>query len=218
MRHPVRGFYEYLDRPLRAPSRVVLALLSLGLALSFAGPIWQIHLIAPQYPDGLYMDIWAYKLEGGGDGQHIQEINTLNHYIGMRPIDREALSDLDWIPFALAGLLLLGLRVAAIGTVRSLVDLAVLGLFFTLVSFGRFARMLWLFGHDLSPTAPMRVEPFMPPLVGSKQIANFVSSSLPQWGSLFLGLFVAGVLGLALWHLWIGRRRAAAGEPALQAA
>jgi copper chaperone NosL len=217
MRHPVRAFYEFLDRPLLGPSRVVLAALSLGLVLAFAGPIWQIHLIAPQYPDGLWMDIWAYKLEGGGDGQHVQEINTLNHYIGMRPIDREALSDLDWIPFALAGLVLLGLRVAAIGTVRSLVDLAVLSLFFTLVSFGRFTRMLWLFGHDLSPTAPMRVEPFMPPLVGSKQIANFVSSSLPRWGSLFLGLFVAGVLGLAAWHLVIGRRRAAAREAEVRA-
>ena len=212
MRHPIRKFYEFLDTPLFGPSRLVLAVLALGLLLSFAAPLWRIHLIAPQYPDGLWIDIWSYKLEGGGDGQHVQEINTLNHYIGMRPLDREALSDLDWIPFALGGLVLLALRAAAIGTVRSLLDVAVLTLYFTLFSFGRFAHKLWLFGHDLSPTAPMKVEPFMPPLVGSKQIANFVSTSLPQPGSLFLGLFTVGVLALAVWHLAAGRRRAAGEE------
>lgn len=212
MRHPLRRFYEFLDRPLFGASRVALALLALGLLLSFAAPLWRIHLIAPQYPDGLWIDIWSYKLEGGGDGQHVQEINTLNHYIGMRPIDREALSDLDWIPFAMGGLALLALRAAAIGTVRHLLDVAVLTLYFTLFSFGRFAHKLWLFGHDLSPTAPMRVEPFMPPLLGSKQIANFVSTSLPQLGSLFLGLFVVGVLVLAGWHLVAGRRQASAEE------
>lgn len=212
MRHPVRRFYEFLDRPLFGASRVVLAVLALGLLLSFAAPLWRIHLIAPQYPDGLWIDIWAYKVEGGGDGQHVQEINTLNHYIGMRSIDREALSDLDWIPFAMGGLVLLALRAAAIGTVRSLLDVAVLTLYFTLFSFGRFAHKLWLFGHELSPTAPMKVEPFMPPLLGSKQIANFVSTSLPQLGSLFLGLFAAGVLALAVWHLVVGRKRAQAEE------
>ena len=32
---------------------------------------WKISMTAPQYPKGLYMDVYAYKLEGGDEGQHI---------------------------------------------------------------------------------------------------------------------------------------------------
>jgi hypothetical protein len=43
----------------------------------------------------------AAGLDGDHDGHDITEINELNHYIGMKPSDRAALTDLDWIPFAL---------------------------------------------------------------------------------------------------------------------
>ena len=67
-----------------------LLLLALPLLLSFLFPLWRISMKAPQYPDGLYMDIWSYQLTGGNDGHDIVEINTLNHYIGMPPIDPNA--------------------------------------------------------------------------------------------------------------------------------
>ncbi|MCP3142064.1 hypothetical protein [Pyxidicoccus xibeiensis] len=208
MKHAPRRFYDFLDRPLFGASRMVLAVLVVPLLLTFTAPLWQIHLLAPQYPSGLFMDIWAYKLEGGDDGQHIQEINTLNHYIGMRPIDRAALSDLDWLPFAVGALALMALRVAAIGNVRALVDLAVVTNYVALFGLGRFAYKLYVFGHDLAPTAPVKVPPFMPALLGSKQIANFTTTSFPRLGSLYLGLFVTGVAGLTVWHLVAGRMRA----------
>ena len=56
-------------------------------------------MLAPQYPQGLTLDIYAHKVEGGRNGADIQEINTLNHYIGMKHLDRAQLSDLDWLPF-----------------------------------------------------------------------------------------------------------------------
>ncbi|MBZ4414997.1 hypothetical protein [Myxococcus sp. RHSTA-1-4] len=208
MRQPLRKFYAFLDQPLFPRARVALALLVVPLLLTFTAPLWRIDLSAPQYPDGLFMDIWSYKLEGGGDGQHIQEINTLNHYIGMRPIDRAALSDLDWLPFAVGGLVLLALRVAALGNVRSLMDLAVLTAYVSLFGLGRFAYKLYVFGHELSPTAPVKVEPFMPVLLGTKQIANFTTASYPLLGSLYLGLFATGVVALTAWHLMAGRQRA----------
>jgi hypothetical protein len=199
-------FYEFLGRPLLGPSRIVLALLVVPLVLTFTQPVWRISMEAPQYPDGLMLDIYAYKLEAGNDGQHLSEINTLNHYIGMAPIDRRAMSDLDWIPFALGALALLALRVAAIGNVRSLVDLAVLTSYVSLFAFGRFAYKLYTFGHQLSPDAPVQVEPFMPALLGTKQIANFTTHSLPQTGSLCLGVFATGVVAVLVWHLVAGRR------------
>lgn len=208
MKNAVAKFYEFLSRPLFPAARVILALLVIPLALSFTQPLWHIGMTAPQYPDGLEMDIYSYKLEGGNDGQHISEINTLNHYIGMHSIDRDSLRDLDWIPFALGLLALLALRVAAIGNVRSLIDLVVLAGYVSAFAFARFVYMLYSYGHDLAPDAPVKVEPFMPVVIGGKQIANFYTTSWPGLGSVFLGVFVGGMVALLVWHLWAGRRAA----------
>ncbi|MBL8916750.1 MAG: hypothetical protein JNM17_38970 [Archangium sp.] len=201
-------FYAFLAQPLRPTARVLLAALTIPLALSFFQPLWRISMEAPQYPGGLYLDIYAHTVEGGNNGQHLQEINTLNHYIGMRTLDRAAMTDLDWIPFALGALALFALRVAAIGNVSSLVDLAVATFYVSAFAFGRFIYTLWVFGHHLKPDAPVKVPGFMPAVLGSKQIANFTTHSWPREGSLLLGVFALGVVVLVTWHLIAGRREA----------
>ncbi|GIW73093.1 MAG: hypothetical protein KatS3mg102_2635 [Planctomycetota bacterium] len=210
MRAPAESFFEFVGRPLAGWTRPVIALLVVPLLLSYFYPLWQIRMVAPQYPRGLYLDIYSYKLEAGGGGQHIQEINTLNHYIGMKPIDRQALADLDWIPFALGVLGLLALRAAAIGSVRDLIDVTVLTVYVSAAAFGRFVYVLYRYGHELDPKAPVRIEPFMPAVIGKKQIANFTTWSLPQPGSGLLAIFTGGLLALTLWHLWMGYRQARA--------
>lgn len=50
--------------PLRA--RWLLAMASLMLALALAFPLWRISLVAPQYPEGLGMQIWAHTVAGIG--------------------------------------------------------------------------------------------------------------------------------------------------------
>lgn len=201
-------FYAFLDRPLFFSARIVLLVLVIPLALTFTAPLWRISMKAPQYPDGLYMEIYAHKIDGGNGGQHINEINTLNHYIGMHKIDRAELSDLDWIPFALGALLVLALRCAAIGNVRSLIDLVVISAYVAAFAFGKFVYKLYVFGHNLDPGAPIKVEPFTPAIFGSKQIANFSTHSFPALGTLYMTVFFAGIAGLLAWHLIAGRRRA----------
>ncbi len=205
IKQQIDGFYSHLDRPLYMWARLVLLVLVIPLGLAFTQPLWRIALKAPQYPQGLWMEIYTHKVEGGNNGQHINEINTLNHYIGMHRIDRAELSDLDWIPFAVGLLLVLALRCAAIGNVRSLVDLAVLTTYVALFAFGRFIYKLYVFGHNLDPTAPLKVEPFTPAIFGTKQIANFTTTSSPQLGSLLVGIFATGVFVLLAWHLITGR-------------
>jgi len=212
MRDALPKFYRFVQEPIRLRTRLLLALLVVPLLLSFGAPLWRISMKAPQYPDGLSLDIYAHKVEGGHDGKDIQEINTLNHYIGMAPINRAALSDLDWIPFAIGALLILTLRVAAIGDVRSLIDLAVVTLYFSLFSLFRFVYKLYVLGHDLDPRAPVTVAPFMPAVFGTKQIANFTVTSLPRGATLSMGIFALGVAALAIWHLVVGRREASARE------
>lgn len=201
-------FFTFLERPLFMRSRLVLLVLVVPLLLTFTQPLWKISMAAPQYPDGLYMEIYAHKIEGGNNGQHIKEINTLNHYIGMHKIDRAELSDLDWIPFALGLLVVLTLRCAAIGNVRALVDLVVIAGYVGLFAFGKFVYKMYVFGHNLDPDAPFKLEPFTPAIFGTKQIANFTTRSYPQLGSVYIGVFFMGILGVLVWHLIAGRKQA----------
>ncbi len=203
-------FYEFLSQPMMPRARILLALLVLPLLFTFTVPLWRISMIAPQYPQGLAMDVYAYKLAGGNEGQDIKEINVLNHYIGMRKIDATSFADLDWIPFALGAMALACLRCSALGTVRDLIDLLVVTGYVSLFAFGRFVYRLYVFGHDLDPHAPVKVKPFMPVVLGHASVANFETYSYPQLGSLLMGLFVAGVAAIALWHLVVGRQRAKA--------
>jgi copper chaperone NosL len=201
-------FYAFLDRPLYGWSRLVLLAMVVPLVLAFTQPLWRISMTAPQYPDGLYMEIYTHKIEGGNKGQHIKEINTLNHYIGMHKIDRAELSDLDWIPFGLGLLMILTLRCAAIGNVRALIDLVVLAGYIGVFAMGRFVYKMYVFGHNLDPDAPIKLEPFTPAIFGTKKIANFSTQSYPQLGAIFIGVFFAGLIGLVGWHLFAGRKQA----------
>ncbi|MBK9035788.1 MAG: hypothetical protein IPL61_31815 [Myxococcales bacterium] len=205
MRQALDRFYEFLDRPLFLSSRLLLALLVIPLLLGVTRPLWRISMKAPQYPAGLYMDVYTYKVDGGHDNQDIKEINTLNHYIGMHKIDRAELKDLDWIPFAIGLLVVLTLRCAAIGNVRALLDLVVMTGYISLFAFGRFIYKLYVFGHELDPEAPIKIKPFTPAIFGTKHVANFTTSSYPQSGTILIGVFATGIIGVAAWHLIAGR-------------
>jgi len=196
-----------LYRPLDRTARIIQLLLIVPLLLSFVVPLWRVSLRAPQYPDGLYMDIYSYKLEGGNDGQDINEINELNHYIGMQRIERDAFADLDWIPFAFGILALLALRVAAIGNLSSLIDLTVLSLYVSVFGMFRFAYREYVFGHNLDPHAAVKIQPFTPVILGTKQVANFTTTAMPQLGSLLVGLFVIGLLFLTARQFFAARSR-----------
>lgn len=201
-------FHRFVEEPLFMWSRWVLAAMVIPLAFSFTLPLWRISMEAPQYPKGLYLDIYAYTVKGGDDGQHLQEINTLNHYIGMHAIDRAALSDLDWLPFAFGALALMALRVALVGNVRSLIDLVVITTYVAGFGMFRFYYKMYVFGHELDPKAPVKVEPFMPALLGTKQIANFTTHAGPQLGTYMVTLFATTATALMLWHLYVGHRNA----------
>jgi len=182
-----------MDRRLGDRTRAFLLLLLTPLLLAVIAPLWTMRFEAPQYPRGLELQIFSYTVTGD-----VQEVNTLNHYIGMARIDRAALSDLDFLPFAIGVLSLLVLRVAAFGDVRALLDLIALYAYFGVFSFARFAYRLYVFGHQLDPEAPFSVEPFTPTLFGTGTVANFTISSWPARGSIYLGLAFAGLLAALL--------------------
>jgi hypothetical protein len=206
-------FHRVLAQPLVPWARIALVLAVIPLAWGATQKLWMIEFFAPQYPKGLHLYVYSYTIEGGNGGIDLPEINTLNHYVGMRALDPADFADLDFLPFAIGALALLALRVAAIGDVRSLVDLAVLTGYFGLFGIGRFAYMLYTYGHNLDPRAPIRMEGFMPPLLGRAEIANFTVGSWPSLGTGLIAIFGAAVMLLALWHLGRSWGRAGTAPP-----
>jgi hypothetical protein len=114
------------------------------------------------------------------------------------------------MPFVLGALSLLFLRAAVLGTVKELLDGTVLFLYFAAFSMWTFGYKMYRYGHDLAPTAAVKVPGFTPPIFGHLKIANFDVYSYPQAGTYILGVVVL-LLVTALWMAWRGRDRRPAG-------
>ncbi len=191
--------------------RGLILLAGLLLLPAYASPLWKMTMYAPQYQGGLRLDIYSYKLEGGNHGQDAKEINLLNHYIGMKELATEDFTEFKWLPFVIGALGLLFLRAVVFGTVGNALDVAVLFVYFSLFSLWSFAYKLWSYGHTLAPTAPVKVAPFMPPLFGGQQLANFEVYSYPGLASYALGAAAVALLA-ALLLSWRTARREMAAE------
>ena len=73
MQEIFRSMHRFLDRPLSLPGRVILLI---GIALLVLGamlPLWRIELVAPQYAEGLRLDMYTYKIVAGHDGQDLPD-------------------------------------------------------------------------------------------------------------------------------------------------
>jgi copper chaperone NosL len=191
--------FRFLARPLNLWSRLLLLAAAATIVTSLFYPLWKMHLVAPQYSDGLDLFIYSYKIVGGGlNGQHLAEINNLNHYIGMAPILQADFLEMRWMPFIFGLITLMILRSVVFGQMGNLVDLFVVYCYFGIFSIGSFWYRLYTYGHNLDPHAPMHITPFTPLLLGTKQIANFRESSYPELGAYLLCLSVLLIV-LAGW-------------------
>ena len=187
----------WLDRILSPRARFAVLGAGVFLLVAFFFPLWEITMLAQQFPEGIRMSIFAHKLVGGNGGADLQGINILNHYIGMREIRAQDFPEMKFIPFALGLFVLLGFRTAVFARVHQLVDLLVLFIYFGLFSLVTFYYRMYTFGHQLSPEAPFKVPPFTPPVFGHRHIANFDVYSYPGIGTYLLGAY-ALVLGVLL--------------------
>ena len=205
---------RFLDDRTTVATRLILLAAAALLVTTYFLPLWNLTMFAPQYPDGLRLDIYSHTLVGGNDGQDVKEINVLNHYIGMQDLVNESFTEFKWMPFVIGALGLLILRAAVHGTVVALVDVTMLFVYFSGFSLWSFGYKLYRYGHDLAPTAAVQVPPFMPPMFGYQQIANFEVYSYPRAASYVMAAVVV-LLMAALFWTWRERGRAA--RPALTA-
>jgi copper chaperone NosL len=172
-------------------SRGLLILSGLALLVILFVPMWRIDLVAPQYPEGLSLYIYANKLGG-----NVDIINGLNHYIGMKVLRDEDFVEFKILPGIIVFFSVAFVLVGLLGRRRWLNVLFITFVLFGIVAMVDFWRWEYDYGHNLDPNAAIKVPgmSYQPPLIGYKQLLNFEAYSIPAAGGwIFVG---AGALAL----------------------
>ncbi|MBI5326549.1 MAG: hypothetical protein HZB41_14960 [Ignavibacteriae bacterium] len=175
--------------------KILIVISSLLLTTSFFLPIWYISLDAPQYPEGMGMQIFINDIRG--EKEHdLKNINELNHYIGMNKIIPDSISELRYMPFIIGALILLGL-IAGISGKKFMLYIW-MTVYFIVGAVGLYDFWQWEYdyGHHLNPDAALKIPgmSYQPPLIGSKQIMNFFATSMPDIaGWIIFGVFAIGL-------------------------
>jgi hypothetical protein len=165
---------RYLWPTLCLAGAAVLIIISIFL------PYWSLVLHAPQYPKGLVVHAYINHLEGD-----VQEIDGLNHYIGMRPLNEAAQFERTISVFAISALALLVLAAVFVhspwAALLSLPAVMLPPVFLADLFF-------WLnhFGQNLDPHAALSnaVDPFTPTILGEGVIGQFKTVAYADFGLL----------------------------------
>ncbi len=199
-----------------------------GLVLmtaAFFSPMWWVSLKAPNYPehtfpDGVRIHMHWNGVVNGCKGQEraevaddegldcVHEMNTINHYIGMEPIERGA-----QIEFAIAPYLFVGFGVLLVAFLFYRGPfwwvLPIPAIMLPVGFIVDFAAWLWWFGHNLHDWAAFTVKPFMPTVLGEGKVAQFSTYAYPHYGTaLVLACSLALLLALLIRRKQLGESAA----------
>ena len=158
-------------------------------------PLWRMELVAPQYPAGLVMRAYGYKFAEDPNTYYddIREINGLNHYIGMKPLEEVTEMSL-FVPGVIA-LVVAAVAASFVTWKRKWIKaMTILG-FWTMPLFFVADLQYWLytFGHTLKEDAPLNPGAFTPKVIGSTQVWNFHTEN-----SFEIGFYLMVVAALAV--------------------
>ena len=187
--------------------RVAFAVLVVGVFVaSYTQPLWVSRFVAPQYPYGLRLEVYLDKVTGDK-----AEVDLLNHYVGMRSIDKMATFERRVARGLLVGVCVVALAAAFFrkSTWQFLFVLPLvlfpIGMLIDLYSW------MWYAGHSLDPDSAlsMSIRSFTPKLIGTQRIANFEVTSGLGAGA-YLQLAAAMLLAGAAFVGWrLSKRHAA---------
>lgn len=164
-------------------SRVLLLIVSSLFLGALFFPMWRIELEAPQYPEGLVLQLFANKI--GGD---VEIINGLNHYIGMATLHTENFFEFTVLPYIFGFFALLSLILIFVAKRKAVLGFLIFYALFIVLAAIDFYRWNYEYGHNLDPNAAIRVPgmAYQPPLIGYKQLLNFGAYSIPDIGGWML--------------------------------
>ena len=158
---------------------MIIAIAALALIATYFLPIWNIFMIAPQYPEGLNMWIWLNKITG-----EVDIVNGLNHYIGMKHISAEMFPEFSYMIYIVAAFIIFGLVVAKTGRWKLLSIYLMLLVLAGIAALIDYYKWGYDYGHNLNPSAPIQIPNFsyQPPIIGHKKLLNFDAYSYPADG------------------------------------
>lgn len=193
--------------PMGKISRLLIIIAALALASTYYLPLWTIDLHAPQYPEGLGIEIWINQIQGQNPND-LNKINNLNHYIGMKKIKPESIPELKVMPWIMRAVLLLGVIVGVVGRKKLLFAWLILFVIVALAGFVDFYLWGYDYGHNLDTEHAIIKIPgmsYQPPIIGSKNLLNFRAVSLPGAGGWIAisSFFIA----LAVWVIEYRRQK-----------
>jgi hypothetical protein len=159
---------------------LISALLACGLlAAAILVPLWKMELVAPQYPAGLVMYAYGDRFEGDPDSYYddVREINGLNHYIGMKPI--EEVTEMDLFVPGIVATILAAVIVSFISWKRGWFRLLMtLGFWFMPLFFiADLQFWLYRYGHTMDEHAALNTGSFTPKVLGTTKVWNFHSET-----------------------------------------
>ena len=185
-------------------------LLLLGL---YAYPLWTIMLGAPQYPEPLGINIYIDGIRGVNEFD-IQNIDGLNHYIGMKTLPKPGdMWEFKTFPTVIGIMIASGLLIGILAFIKKANYKWFLGWFMIvsiLGALGMYDFNNWLvdYGTDLDPNAIMKLANpdgspmnYKPPLFGHTKMLNFDVTSLPSTGAwmMFAGMMLTLVATYMGW-------------------
>jgi copper chaperone NosL len=168
------------------------------IIISIFLPYWSLVLHAPQYPRGLVVNAYVNHMEGD-----VQEIDGLNHYIGMRPLGEAAQFEKSISIFAIGALALLVVAAVFVHSPWTVL-LSIPAALLPLVFLGDLYFWLSNFGQNLDPNAALSsaIEPFTPTILGEGIIGQFRTVAYAD-----IGLLLASAASiLILVGLYLQRR------------
>lgn len=172
-------------------SQIFTFISSLILIAVFFLPIWSISLEAPQYPEGLGLYIYVNKIIGHKE-KDLENINGLNHYIGMKHIEPESINELKVMPYFIAFMIIFGIVTTFYN--KKWLKYTWVALFIIAAVIGVYDFYMWEYdyGHNLSSTAAIKIPgmAFQPPLIGGLQLLNFYVTSWPDLGTFVIGVSI----------------------------
>lgn len=187
-------------------SKYLMSLASGILVIVYLLPIWKISISAPQYPEGLGMYIWINEITGENRND-LKTINGLNHYIGMKEINPASIPELKIMPYVIGFFIVSGFVLSFKPQKKLILAWAVLFMLAGVI--GLYDYYIWGYdyGHDLSSDAPIKIPgmSYQPPLVGTKQLLNINTTSLPYFGSYVI--FISILSSLISYYLLRRKRK-----------
>lgn len=172
----------------------LLMLAALMLMISMFLPYWTMTMTAPQYPKGLKVDVYISHLEG-----EMREIDELNHYIGLPPLDEGGRFERS---ISLFSVVMLGLLLMAGVFVHNqwAAVLALPALGFPVIFIADLWYILYTYGHSIDPKSALggAIDPFTPPVLGVGKVAQFGTIANFEIG-FYLAIAAVGVILVGLW-------------------